>query len=131
MVNLITMSLEIKGTIGTQYGRKIIRGFIGAKILAELYEKGKLKIDDYSVTTPEGYQRKHPITRARKFARFIANNDDGISHTNLLIYFREYFGPVEKDSLVQERIKYTFHHKLRNQRTDLTQMDGDGIYGYI
>lgn len=94
------MKMEIRGAIGTQHGRKIITGFVSAKNLAELYENGEIKIDEYSVSNPNGYQREHSNTRARKFARFIGDRDNGISPTNILIYSRDTFNPVENNGIV-------------------------------
>ena len=91
------MNLLIKGAVGTQHGRKMITGFVSARNLAELYENGGLKIDEYSISNPDGYQREHSITRARKFARFIADDENGISPTNILIYLRQNFEPVVKE----------------------------------
>ena len=88
------MALIIKGVVGTQHGRKIITGFVSARDLARLYEERKLKIDEYSISNPDGYQREHSITRARKFANFIANKENGISPTNILIYLRQNYEPV-------------------------------------
>ena len=88
------MALLIKGVVGTQHGRKMITGFVSARDLAKLYEERKLKIDEYSMSNPTGYQREHSITRARKFAHFIADKEKGISPTNILIYLRQNYEPV-------------------------------------
>jgi len=76
-----------KGVEAKQYGRRIIVGAIQAKILAELYEKGLLKVDVYSPANPEGYQRALSKTRSRKFGRFVGSG--GISPTSILIYSRD------------------------------------------
>ena len=91
------MTLIIRGAVGTQHGRKIIAGFVSARNLAELYENETLKIDEYSLSNPDGYQREYSITRSRKFARFIADKENGISPTNILVYLRQDFDPVVKD----------------------------------
>lgn len=92
--------LIIRGSIGMQHGRKIVSGFVSAKKLAEMYERGFLKIDEYSLENPNGYQREHSLTRARKFARFAARTD-GISPENILIYSRDAFDPVEKEGKIE------------------------------
>ena len=97
---MITMEMKIRGAIGTQHGRKIITGFISARSLAELFENKEIKIDEYSVSNPNGYQREYSKTRARKFARFIGDTDNGISPTNILIYSRDPFDPVEEEGVI-------------------------------
>ena len=92
--------LIIRGSIGLQHGRKIVSGFVSAKKIADMFEKGQLKIDEYSLDNPNGYQREHSLTRARKFARF-ETKKDGIPPENILIYSRKDFDPVEKDGKIE------------------------------
>lgn len=103
------MSLRINGAIGTQHGRKMISGFVKARDLAELYENGKLKIDEYSITNPDGYQREHSPTRARKFARFVGNKENGIAPTNILVYIREAFDPVINEGVIEIPDKFQLY----------------------
>jgi DGQHR domain-containing protein len=116
-----------KGIEAKQHGRRIIVGAISARTLAELYEKKLLKIDMYSPSNPDGYQRTLSKTRSRKFGKFIADTSKGISPTSILIYSRDLNSGIKK---VGENI-----YEISDSETDKVQLyitDGqhrtDGIF---
>jgi len=116
-----------KGVEATQHGRKIIVGAIPAKTLAELYEKKLLKIDIYSPSNPEGYQRALSETRSRKFGRFISDPKQGISPTSILIYSRSSNGNIKKVGENLYEISDLGENKVQLYITD-GQHRTDGIY---
>ncbi|MEM3526357.1 MAG: DGQHR domain-containing protein [Candidatus Jordarchaeaceae archaeon] len=96
MEKIPTRNCIIRGVEGVQHGRRILVGVISAKDLAALYESGVLKVDVFSVSNPDGYQRSLSKTRSRKFGKFIQDTEKGISPTSILIYSRDAIGGIEK-----------------------------------
>jgi DGQHR domain-containing protein len=80
--------VPLRGIEATQHGRRILVGKISAKDLSLLYEKGVVKVDEFSAKNPDGYQRSLMKTRSRRFGRFVAHKE-GICPTSLLLYVRE------------------------------------------
>jgi DGQHR domain-containing protein len=93
---------EIKGVIGKQNGKTLIVGVVKAKDIAWMMEKDILKVDIYSPSNPDGYQRILSPTRARNFGRYI--KDGGVSPTSVLIYSRKPFS----DGQVTQKEKGSF-----------------------
>ncbi|MBN2367336.1 MAG: DGQHR domain-containing protein [Calditrichaeota bacterium] len=79
--------ITLPSIMAKQQGRILYICKIPAAILSDLYNQGTIAVDVWSSTHQEGYQRQPVITRARKFAKFIANN--GISPTSILLYQRD------------------------------------------
>ena len=90
------MVYRFKGVEAKQHGRRVLVGVIPARDLAEMYEKKILKVDVYSPSNPDGYQRSLSQTRARKFGRFIKDMKEGISPTSVLIYSRSADGGIRE-----------------------------------
>ena len=115
-----------KGVEAKQHGRRMIVGAIKASDLAELYEKGALKIDMYSPQNPDGYQRALSKTRSRKFGRFIGK-EKGISPTAILIYVRDAYGGIQNIGEGRYEITVSQPEEMALFITD-GQHRTDGIY---
>jgi len=90
------MDFIIRGVEAIQHGRKLLVGAMSARDLAALYEKGAIKVDAFSASNPNGYQRNLSRTRSRKFGRFIRDIERGISPVSILIYSRDVNGGIER-----------------------------------
>lgn len=84
-----TQTVVLSGVEAIQHGRRIIVGKIAVKDLALLYERRVVRVDEFSAANPDGYQRSLMKTRSRRFGRFIADINNGISPTSLLLYVRD------------------------------------------
>lgn len=80
-------AVEIPCIEAKQHGRSIYVCTMSAYDLSNLYNSGVIAVDSWSPQHQDGYQRMPVVTRARKFARYVATK--GISPTTILMYLRE------------------------------------------
>lgn len=123
-------SYTLRGTEARQHGRRMIVGVISAKDLAALYESGVFKVDAYSATNPEGYQRSLSKTRSRRFGRFIQDPEKGISPTSILIYARDPLGGIDRVGPGIYKISTDQSNETKLFITD-GQHRSDGVYEAI
>jgi DGQHR domain-containing protein len=81
-------TVRLQGVEATQHGRRILVGKIGAKDLSLLFEKRVIRVDEFSASNPDGYQRSLMKTRSRRFGRYISG-EENICPTSLLLYVRD------------------------------------------
>lgn len=69
-----------------QHGNTMYLVCLKANLIAEWLRTGRLKVDVWKPTNPDGYQREHNKRRALEFARFVAAKN--ISPNSILISVR-------------------------------------------
>ncbi len=110
-------SVEVACIEAKQHGRSIYVCSMSASDLANLYNLGVIAVDSWSPQHQDGYQRMPVITRARKFARYIATK--GISPTTILMYLRD-----PKNGIEFKNGKLTIPIPERVERPLLYLVDG-------
>lgn len=91
--------LQIPCMRANQNGRTLYVCTIRAKELADLYNRKIIAVDVWSPQNPDGYQRMPVVTRARKYARYVANR--GVTPTSVLMYLRDLNNGVKfKDGIL-------------------------------
>ncbi|MDG6249840.1 DGQHR domain-containing protein [Methanocalculus sp.] len=91
--------IELPCIEGRQHGRKIYVCTIPGSVLADLYSRKVIDVDEWTPQHRDGYQRTPVVTRARRFARFISDKGEkGISPTSLLLYQRDITNGVHYDN---------------------------------
>jgi len=80
--------VKIKALPFVQHGKQMYLGVMSAVDLCEGLLTGRIKVDVWTPDNPEGYQRKHSVTRSRAFGRFIASKNN-TSPNNISLNIRD------------------------------------------
>lgn len=82
-------TIEWEATEVNQHGRILYSTAISAKEAHDLIANGLLKVDRWSESNPDGYQREPVSARVKRFAKYAAQADDGVSPAAAILFMRK------------------------------------------